>query len=348
MNKMKIWVVLLLGLMFTAPVLAAGKYAVEPSDKTVVLRQGMSMDFVIKRLYGGFPDLWPAIESKLTEINPKAVKSGELIAGEKFTLVRIIANQKSTEKQKPYFQRSGYVEFMSGNANAVNSTGEVRDLIPGDQLFEGDSIITAPDCEMIMVMDDGARITLKPDSEFRIDRYRISEDKQFGSAFMRLVRGGLRTVTGALGKQRTEYQLTTNVATIGIRGTDYAVALCEEAACVGADGQTVKDGFYAGVEEGSIDVKNDAGQVQMFRGDYAYVSSSTVAPTLIGAMGLLGLEAGVVAPEAAVEPLAETAEEPVTVEEQAEQEPAEESEEDEESSLGWWIVFGLILIGAGA
>ncbi|MGH8446844.1 MAG: hypothetical protein ACREVL_16350, partial [Solimonas sp.] len=47
-------------------------------------------------------------------------------------------------------------------------------------------------------------------------------------AFLRLLKGGFRTVSGLIGKANPdEYRVTTPVATIGIRGTDYYAYICD-------------------------------------------------------------------------------------------------------------------------
>jgi hypothetical protein len=49
-------------------------------------------------------------------------------------------------------------------------------------------------------------------------------------AFFRLLKGGFRTVSGLIGKADVNaYKVSTPVATIGIRGTDYIVVLCDTA-----------------------------------------------------------------------------------------------------------------------
>src|SRR3546814_7082028 len=51
------------------------------------------------------------------------------------------------------------------------------------------------------------------------------------SGFFRLLKGGFRAVSGLIGRvDHEEYRVSTPVATIGIRGTDYYVYQCD-AAC---------------------------------------------------------------------------------------------------------------------
>jgi hypothetical protein len=87
-------------------------------------------------------------------------------------------------------------------------------------------------------------------------------------AFFRLLKGGFRAVSGAIGSaDPAEYRVNTPVATIGIRGTDYWVVLCD-AACV-ADpavndnlppGARALGGALVGVITGGVFSINEAGQ----------------------------------------------------------------------------------------
>lgn len=70
-------------------------------------------------------------------------------------------------------------------------------------------------------------VSLQPQSEFRIDDYQYAgqTDGQ-EKGFFSLLKGGLRTITGWVGRtHRENYKVTTNVATIGIRGTEYSAVL---------------------------------------------------------------------------------------------------------------------------
>jgi hypothetical protein len=69
-------------------------------------------------------------------------------------------------------------------------------------------------------MVDGARMALRPRSELVVDEYNFNDDDD-DSSLVSLTRGGLRTVTGALGRARPDkVKIDTPVATMGIRGTD--------------------------------------------------------------------------------------------------------------------------------
>src|SRR5690625_2473104 len=64
-----------------------------------------------------------------------------------------------------------------------------------------------------------------PDSLFTVEEYFYDSEDE-GALVFGLLKGGLRTVTGAVGKkQHEQYELKTPVATLGIRGTEYIAVL---------------------------------------------------------------------------------------------------------------------------
>lgn len=87
-------------------------------------------------------------------------------------------------------------------------------------------------------------------------------------AFFKLLKGGFRAVSGLIGKiEHNEYRVTTPVATIGIRGTDYLLILCD-LACNSdpvlrdslPEGSSAEGGLIVGVISGGVFVANEAGK----------------------------------------------------------------------------------------
>lgn len=88
------------------------------------------------------------------------------------------------------------------------------------------------------------------------------------AASFRLLKGGFRAVTGAIGAiNRNDYRVATPAATIGIRGTDYYVYLCDDlcasdptvASSAGIAGDP-KGGILIGVVKGGVFTSNAAGE----------------------------------------------------------------------------------------
>lgn len=97
-----------------------------------------------------------------------------------------------------------------------------------------------------------------PEPDFRVDDYQYSgkadgEEKGFFS----LLKGGLRTITGLVGRvNRDRYKVTTGVATIGIRGTGYNAVLDEAVSELAVN-----------TSEGLVEVCNDFGCVMLASGE---------------------------------------------------------------------------------
>lgn len=107
------------------------------------------------------------------------------------------------------------------------------------------------------------------------------QDLQNGAsrAIFSLLKGGFRTVSGLIGKiNHDEYQVATPVATIGIRGTDYLVVICDSVCATDPQIQAVlppgidpTGGIVTTVYSHSIVVKDAGGEVTLLEGQYLLV-----------------------------------------------------------------------------
>jgi hypothetical protein len=157
------------------------------------------------------------------------------------------------------------VDFAVGNVTAVTASGQSRALTKGAQLDEGETINTNNGRAQLR-FTDGAYVSLQPKSAFRIDQYRF-EGKVDGSekGFFSLLEGGLRTITGLVGRNnRKNYQISTTVATVGIRGTEYTIQY----------GKSIS----GTVGEGEIEVCNGAGCLSVTDGESYYVQNQDLKP----------------------------------------------------------------------
>ena len=137
-------------------------------------------------------------------------------------------------------------------------------------------------------MIDGAKIAMRPNSVLRIDEYSYAaatativtgtQDK----SVMSLVKGGFRTITGAIGKdEKSNYEVRTLVGVLGIRGTNFAILLCS-GDCNWAPnvnpGEPIEDGLYIGVTEGAIMFRAQGGDIVVHAGEYAFIPLSSRVP----------------------------------------------------------------------
>lgn len=147
---------------------------------------------------------------------------------------------------------AGTVHAVSGSRfEAVQADGRARNLAANGGVREGDLLRTAPDTWARVKFSDGSFVVLEPDSEFKVEQYQHSAQKPDESTgFFSLLKGGLRTLTGLIGKRRPDnYRMRAGTATIGIRGTDYSMKLCSGNRCASLN-PVPEDGLYIRVELG--------------------------------------------------------------------------------------------------
>jgi hypothetical protein len=125
-------------------------------------------------------------------------------------------------------QQAGEVEFSRGVGFAQTAGQSPRTLGRGLELKEGDRLTTADGGIAIIKLQDGTRMTVRPNSEMVISQFRFKENAPDNSMLMQLVRGGFRAVTGLINKSSPNAaRIQTSTATIGIRGTDFDARVCQ-------------------------------------------------------------------------------------------------------------------------
>jgi hypothetical protein len=172
-----------------------------------------------------------------------------------------------------FAQSAGSVVFVSGAAVIIAKDRQSRVVVRGSEFGAGDTIDTA-DGRVQLRFLDGASMSLQPATRFRIEDFQfvVQDGKASGDdrGIFSLIKGGFRTITGLIGKERREqYRVDTAVATIGIRGTDYSAHLGEGGLSVSTFG-------------GLVEVCSGAGCVEVGPGDTAVVPARGSHPLLQG------------------------------------------------------------------
>ncbi len=129
---------------------------------------------------------------------------------------------------------AGKIGYMSGSLIAKRADGTVTIMGPKSEVMAGDNLETGNDSYAQVQMNDGAQMTIRPNSNLKIESFQFNKEASKGdNAVFRLLRGGFRTVSGLIGKRGNPdaYQLRVNTATIGIRGTDFTTRLCADQDC---------------------------------------------------------------------------------------------------------------------
>ena len=129
---------------------------------------------------------------------------------------------------------SGRIGYLSGVLAAQQSDGTIRIMAPKSEVFAGDMLVTAKHSYAQVLMNDGTKMTLRPDTNLKIESYHFEQNEpQADNAVFRLLKGGFRTLSGWISKRGNpdSYQLHAQTATIGIRGTDFTARLCATQNC---------------------------------------------------------------------------------------------------------------------
>ena len=180
---------------------------------------------------------------------------------------------------------AGEVTHVSGALLVRKSDGSSKILAPHSKVESGDLLATAGDTYARVKFTDGGEVTLRPNTQFRIESFVYDQaNAATDSALFNLIKGGLRTITGALGKRKPDaYQMRTAVATIGIRGTNYGLLLCQND-CQNLrnnEGQVPQNGLHLDVAQGLISVTNPGGEKLLSIGQFGFVQNNTVPMNLV-------------------------------------------------------------------
>jgi len=263
------------------PKAAAETIELVPSSRVVLkITNGMVLDELVRRAYPDEQELWPRIKAKLIETNPNSFmpNSERLISGQRIKLVRIqrLYDQQELVPRTPV----GYVSELTGKVSARDVNGREHLLQINSAIYQGDRLETQMDASLQISLNDGAEVFLKQDSVLKVSEYVATNGygKESSSVFD-LLRGGLRTITGAIGASSVaNYQLQTGLATIGIRGTEYVIKLCKQDDCsVTVSRNDAAAKLHAVVLEGSITLTtDDEVQILVALGEYATATSDVL------------------------------------------------------------------------
>jgi len=173
--------------------------------------------------------------------------------------------------------QAGRFLLAVGDVAVARGQAEIR-AATGTPVQSGDTIRVGPASNAQIRMTDESIVGLRPGTVLRIDAYEYSGQAEPRSLFS-LLKGGFRTVTGAIGRlhSRERYAVRTPTATIGIRGTHYTVVHCDND-CGGADRGPIANGTYGGVTDGRIEVVNQTGEHEFAANAFFYVASAGTAP----------------------------------------------------------------------
>lgn len=215
-------------------------------------------------------------------------------------------------------QVAGTVIHVSGPLMAQKADGKVKVLAARSEVEQGDTLVSEKNTYAQIKFIDNSEITLKPNTTFKVETFAFDAGKPEGdSASFNLVKGGLRSITGLLGKRNKEkFQLKTPTATIGIRGTTFVADFIEppaetalaaryslssvmlagqielpvQLAQLGSPPKSpvpnaggLAPGLYVHVIDGLINLSNKGGMQQFSAGQFGFTPSFKQPPVILPA-----------------------------------------------------------------
>jgi hypothetical protein len=163
---------------------------------------------------------------------------------------------------------AGVAHFTFGDVTVRRSGGVSTPLAKGASVNSGDDIVTGKGSQAHIKFTDGGMVSLQGGTQFKITRYADQSDSKSDSFFVELARGGMRAITGLIGKRNKDnYKVTTNTATIGIRGSSFFLSYNEDGS------------LSATAEQDSIVVCTNAGCTALTAGESVKVTGKDASPS---------------------------------------------------------------------
>lgn len=257
----------------TAPVLA--KDEINADIRFLYVQPGQTLHNIVRRLYSERPQEWDKLEQQIVRENPHAFVDGDktkMKAG-----VRLELPKRMLVKPRPFARKQvGEVIQARGQTLAVGYNKISRDLGIGDSVFVGDKIITGDDGFIRLHMIDNAKLDLRCYSIMVIEKYDLQSNNR--KSILNLLQGSLRKVSGEIGKWTEDiYELKTPIASVGVRGTEYALRVYQSKGCDGTI-DADDDGLYIKVIDGLVNVHNKAAKTEVVKNDTLYIPLPDQAP----------------------------------------------------------------------
>jgi len=177
---------------------------------------------------------------------------------------------------------AGQITHLSGTLSAKKPDGTSKLLAVKSVVNEGETLSTEAETYARIKFNDGGEVVLRPGTQLKIESYAYNAAKpESDNIVMSMFKGGLRAVTGLIGKRnREKVTFATETATIGIRGTHFGALLCQND-CGGVPttaGVPPPNGLHVDVTTGAITISNGAGSVLINAGQFGFVANANTPP----------------------------------------------------------------------
>ncbi|VAW63526.1 hypothetical protein MNBD_GAMMA08-2036 [hydrothermal vent metagenome] len=253
---------------------AAGKFNAQ--KRYLYVQPGQSIFSVVKVLYPKQQSQWPNIIKQVVKLNPHAFVNADatrIKVGERLELPPVSGKSRASNKPVTFkkIQAVGQVIKSRGKTFVISKKRKKRNLQVGSEIYVGDRIFTGVKGFIRLNMIDEAKIDLRCNSEMLIEDYQLMRGGNRSVIY--LIKGSVKKITGTIGKIADDiYEMHTPVATVGVRGTEYAIRVLQQYGCDGSLDVNSK-GLFVKVNRGAIDIKNKKEQKAMSQGDVAFLAN---------------------------------------------------------------------------
>lgn len=122
----------------------------------------------------------------------------------------------------------GVVKLVTGDAQVITEGKSLKAKI-GSPVYEGSVLKTAGGSSMGVSFKDDTVMSFGPNTELVVDQYLFNPAQGKLKLNAKLAKGSLNYVSGVIAKMQPEaVSVNTPVGTIGVRGTQFVVAVEEE------------------------------------------------------------------------------------------------------------------------
>jgi hypothetical protein len=123
---------------------------------------------------------------------------------------------------------AGRIKVATGATFVVRDGGQIPAQV-GQVVYEADGIRTGADGKIGVTLNDDTRLSLGPNSEFKLERFTYAPADSGFSLVLKFVRGAATYVSGRMAKLAPDsVRLETPAAIIGVRGTTLAISVLPE------------------------------------------------------------------------------------------------------------------------
>ncbi|WP_216675276.1 hypothetical protein [Paraburkholderia elongata] len=126
---------------------------------------------------------------------------------------------------------------------------------------------------------------MRPSSQVVVKSYVYDVDHpEKDNVAIRLVNGGLRSVTGLIGKRNHDaVSFETPTGTIGVNGTNFGALFCQcDCGSVPTlSGSAPQNGLHVDVAQGAVVVSNPGGQQVFQTGQFGFVANPSSPPVVV-------------------------------------------------------------------